>query len=80
MEQPKVEDVMSYLSKLRSQGIKPKHLEILYPTLAEALKKTAFPHFTRTSRLSGMVLGIASLRIYCWGTSTVPFFYKPYPY
>lgn len=47
MEQPKMEDVVSYLSRLRSQGIKPKHPEILYPTLAEALKKEKrFPAFS----------------------------------
>jgi hypothetical protein len=43
MEQPKLADVMSYLSELRSQGIKPEHPEILYPTLAEAIKETRFP-------------------------------------
>ncbi len=43
MEQPKVEDVMNYLTKLRSQGIKPKHPEILYPTLVEVLKARKYP-------------------------------------
>jgi hypothetical protein len=43
MEQPKLADVMSYLSELRSQGVKPEHPEILYSTLAEAIKETHFP-------------------------------------
>lgn len=38
MEQPKMEDLLNYLSRLRSQGSKPNQPEILYPTLAEALK------------------------------------------
>ncbi len=38
MEQPKVEDILNYLTNLCSRGVKPKQPEILYPTLAEALK------------------------------------------
>src|SRR5947209_12982694 len=38
MEQPKVEDILSYLSRLRLQGNKPNQPEILYPALVEALK------------------------------------------
>lgn len=38
MEQPKVTDVLNYLTKLREQGVKPKQPEILYPALVEALK------------------------------------------
>ena len=38
MEQPKVEDLLNYLSRLRLQGSKPNQPEILYPTLVEALK------------------------------------------
>ncbi len=38
MEQPKADDILTYLTKLRSQGIRLKQPEILYPTLVEALK------------------------------------------
>lgn len=38
MEQPKVEDILNHLSRLRFQGMKPKQPEILYPALVEALK------------------------------------------
>lgn len=38
LEQPKMEDILHFLTKLRSHGIKPTRPEILYPTLVAALK------------------------------------------
>jgi Protein NO VEIN, C-terminal len=43
MEQPKVEDVLNYLTGLRLRGIKLRQPEILYPTLVEALRAGKLP-------------------------------------